>query len=261
MQPVTFILLLCLVGCHSVAPTSLSHYHDLPAPLSPVSPVPPVPPVPPVATFSIVAYDPQTQELGVAVQSKFIAVGAVVPFAKAGVGAVATQAHANTTYGPKALEMLARGIAPAEIITKLTEADDDRDIRQLAVINAKGEPANFTGGKCNAWAGGKTGKHFAVQGNILAGEKVIDAMAKAFEETEGELGYRLIAALAAGQEAGGDTRGMQSAALLIVRDGWGYAGLNDRYRDLRVDDHEKPIDELLRIYNLHRRIFRSPLRR
>ncbi len=220
----------------------------------------PAPAPPPVATFSIVAFDPDTQELGIAVQSKFVAVGAVVPYAKAGVGAVATQAYANTTYGPQAIALLEKNTAPADIIKLLTEADRGRDFRQLGLINAKGEPATFTGAKCNAWAGGKTGKHFAVQGNILAGEKVIDAMATAFESAKGDLGDRLIAALAAGQEQGGDTRGMQSAALLIVREGWGYAGLNDRYRDLRVDDHEKPIEELARIHAIHRRIFPQPKR-
>jgi len=234
---IVFIFCLALIACHA-SPTP----HALP----------------PVATFSIVAFDPDTQELGIAVQSKFIAVGAVVPFAKAGIGAVATQAYANTTYGPQALAMMEKIVAPADIIKALTEADDRRDIRQLGIINAKGEPATYTGAECNAWAGGKTGKHFAVQGNILASEKVVNEMARAFEEAKGDLGDRLIAALAAGQAAGGDTRGMQSAALLVVRKGWGYAGFNDRYRDLRVDDHEKPIEELARIYDLHRRIFPPP---
>ena len=214
--------------------------------------------IPPVATFSIVAFDPVTQELGIAVQSKFVAVGAVVPYAKAGIGAVATQSYANTTYGPKALALLEKNTATADIIQSLTQADEGKDHRQFGFISAKGEAGTFTGSKCNAWAGGRTGKNFAVQGNILASEKVIDAMATAFEATKGDLGDRLIAALAAGQEQGGDTRGMQSAALLIVREGWGYAGLNDRYRDLRVDDHEKPIEELARIYAIHRRIFPQP---
>lgn len=216
------------------------------------------PPDPPVATFSIVAFDPATKELGVAVQSKFIAVGAVVPWAKAGVGAIATQSWANTTYGPRGLAMLAAGKSPQEVIAALTEADERAAFRQVGVVDAKGAAANFTGAQCNAWAGGKTGKHYAVQGNILAGEKVTDAMAAAFEKTEGDLGDRLIAALTAGQDAGGDTRGKQSAALLIVRDGAGYAGFNDRYRDLRVDDHQEPIKELKRIYELHRKIFRPP---
>lgn len=226
-----------LAACHTAAPSSA---------------------LPPVATFSIVAYDPVTQELGVAVQSKFIAVGAVVPCAKAGVGTIATQAYANTTYGPRGMELLSQGLAPTDVLARLTAADERADIRQAGIINAKGEAATYTGEKCNAWAGGRTGKHFAAQGNILAGEKVVDAMAAGFEKAQGDLGDRLIAALQAGQSAGGDTRGMQSAALLIVRDGWGYAGLSDRYRDLRVDDHEKPIDELMRIYSLHRKIFPQP---
>ena len=237
-------LLFAMTGCHasSVAPVSPSAALHLP----------------PVATFSIVAFDPKTGELGVAVQSKFIAVGAVVPFAKAGVGAIATQAYANTRYGPRGLALLEANTPPVDVVKSLTEADTGRDHRQIGLINAKGQAATYTGTKCNDWAGGKTGKHFAVQGNILAGEKVIDAMAASFEKSEGDLGDRLIAALAAGQAAGGDMRGMQSAALLIVREGWGYAGLNDRYRDLRVDDHEKPIDELARIHAIHRRIFPAP---
>ncbi|MEX2214239.1 MAG: DUF1028 domain-containing protein, partial [Phycisphaeraceae bacterium] len=214
--------------------------------------------LPPVATFSIVAFDPRTGELGVAVQSKFIAVGAVVPWARAEVGAVATQAWANTTYGPRGIELLSEGVSPNDAITKLTEADPRSNVRQLGIISAKGEAATFTGDKCNAWAGGRTGKNYAVQGNILAGEKVVDAMAKAFEEGKGDLGERMIAALAAGQEAGGDTRGKQSAAMLIVRKSWGYSGFNDRYRDLRVDDHPDPINELLRIYRLHQKVFPPP---
>jgi uncharacterized Ntn-hydrolase superfamily protein len=213
--------------------------------------------VPVVATFSIVAYDPETQELGVAVQSKFIAVGSVVPWAKAGVGAVATQAYANTTYGPRALELLP-GTKPSDVLDYLTINDKRRGIRQVGIVNAQGESATFTGNQCNEWAGGTTGKNFACQGNILAGEGVVKAMAKSFQESKGDLGDRLIAALQAGQDAGGDTRGMQSAALLIVRDKWGYGGYNDRYRDLRVDDHAEPIKELRRVYDLHRQIFPKP---
>lgn len=238
---VLILFVASLTGCHT---SSVTHEPALNQP--------------PVATFSIVAFDPKTHELGIAVQSKFIAVGAVVPFAKAGVGAVATQSYANTRYGPQGLALLAQNTSPQDVIAKLTEADNGRDHRQLGLINAKGEAATYTGSKCNMWAGGKTGRHFAVQGNILASEKVVDAMAASFETSQGDLGDRLIAALAAGQAAGGDTRGMQSAALLIVREGWGYAGLNDRYRDLRVDDHDKPIDELARIYAIHRRIFPAP---
>jgi uncharacterized Ntn-hydrolase superfamily protein len=211
-----------------------------------------------VATFSIVAYDPETKELGIAVQSKFIAVGAVVPFAKAGVGAVATQAFANTTFGPKALELMEKGDKPEDILTKILEPDKDRERRQVGIVNAKGQAASFTGKKCMEWAGGITEENFCCQGNILAAEEVVKGMAKAFQSAKGDLGDRLIAALQGGQEAGGDKRGMQSAALLIVHEGWGYGGFNDRYRDLRVDDHEKPIDELKRIYDLHRKIFAAP---
>ena len=215
---------------------------------------------PVVATFSIVAFDPATSELGVAVQSRFIAVGAVVPWAKAGVGAVATQSYANTTYGPLALERLAKGEEPVEVLSALLGADPDRKRRQVGIVDAKGRSATYTGSECHAWAGGFTEPDFCVQGNILAGEDVVRGMAKAFKETKGDLGDRLLAALRAGQDAGGDSRGQQSAALLIVREGWGYAGLNDRYRDLRVEDHPDPIAELKRVYELHRKAFPAPKR-
>jgi len=213
---------------------------------------------PVVATFSIVAYDPDTKELGVAVQSKFIAVGSVVPWAKAGVGAVATQSYANTTYGPKALDLMSQGVEPERVMSLLTDIDRKAADRQVGLVDAKGRSATFTGDQCNAWAGGIKGENFACQGNILAGEDVVKNMAKSFRESKGDLGERLIAALEAGQDAGGDRRGMQSAALLIVRDGWGYGGFNDRYRDLRVDDHAEPIKELKRVYDLHREIFPKP---
>jgi len=213
---------------------------------------------PVVATFSIVAYDPDTKELGVAVQSRFIAVGSVVPWAKAGVGAVATQAYANTTYGPKALDLMSQGVEPEKVMSLLTDIDRRSAVRQVGLVDAKGRSATFTGGKCNAWAGGIKGENFACQGNILAGEDVVKNMARSFRESKGDLGERLIAALQAGQDAGGDSRGMQSAALLIVHDGWGYGGFNDRYRDLRVDDHAEPIKELKRVYDLHREIFPKP---
>ncbi|MGH7342948.1 MAG: DUF1028 domain-containing protein, partial [Candidatus Rokuibacteriota bacterium] len=203
---------------------------------------------PVVATYSIVAYDPETKELGIAVQSKFIAVGAVVPWAKAGVGVVATQSYANTTFGPKGLELLEKGEKPDDVLAKLLEADPGREHRQVGVVDAKGRSATFTGKKCNAWAGGITGENYCVQGNILAGEAVVQGMDKAYKQVTGDLGDRLIAALQGGQDAGGDIRGMQSAALLIVRQGWGYGGFNDRYRDVRVDDHPKPIEELKRVY-------------
>ena len=213
---------------------------------------------PPVATFSIVARDTATGELGIAVQSKFVAVGSVVPWAKAGVGAVATQSWANTRYGPVGLELLNQGASAKKTIEILTEADPHRARRQVGVISIDGNASTFTGTKCLAWAGGKTGKNYAAQGNILAGPEVVDAMAEAFEKAEGDLGERLIAALRAGQKAGGDKRGRQSAALLIVRKGWGYSGLNDRYRDLRVDDSPTPIEELARVYAIHKKVFPPP---
>ena len=216
---------------------------------------------PTVATFSIVAADPEAGELGVAVQSKFLAVGAVVPWAKAGVGAIATQAWANTTYGPRGLDLLAEGKSPEEVLKALTEADEEREQRQIGLVDAKGEAATFTGVGCMNFAGGKAGKHYTVQGNILVGEKVIAAMADSFEKSAAsgkELAQRLIDALQAGQDAGGDRRGMQSAALLVVRKDAGYSAFDDRYRDLRVDDHAEPITELQRIYTLHKRLFPPP---
>src|SRR5438094_6297097 len=203
-------------------------------------------------TFSIVARDPQAGESGIAVQSKFLAVGAVVPWAKAGVGAIATQAWANTSYGPRGLELLASGLSAAETIAQLTNEDEGRASRQVGIVAANGEPATYTGDECFPWAGGHTGEHYACQGNILVGEDTVLAMARTFEETAGLLCDRLIAALAAGQEAGGDSRGQQSAALLVVREKGGYEGFNDRFIDLRVDDHTQPIDELQRILQLHK---------
>ena len=213
---------------------------------------------PPVATFSIVAVDPDTGEIGVAVQSKIVGVGSIVPFAKAGVGAVATQSYANVGYGPLGLLALDSGLTPDKTLNLLTRDDPLRESRQVGIIAADGTSANFTGKECHSWAGGKIGKNYAVQGNILAGPEVIDAMATAFENTSGVLAERLIAALRAGQKAGGDKRGRQSAALLIVRDGWGYGGLNDRYRDIRVDEHETPIKELERVYRKHLELFPRP---
>ncbi|MBM3239102.1 DUF1028 domain-containing protein [Candidatus Poribacteria bacterium] len=211
------------------------------------------PPV--VATFSIVAYDPETNDLGVAVQSRFLAVGAVVPWAKAGVGAIATQASANTSYGPNGLKLLESGLSVQETLDKLVQADDDRAHRQVGIIDANGNAAAYTGTKTNAWAGHHIGKNYTAQGNILAGEKVVLAMGEAFEKTDGPLAEKLLAALEAGQAAGGDTRGQQSAALLVVRKNGGFGGFNDRYIDLRVDDHTKPIEELKRIYQLYERTF------
>ena len=203
-------------------------------------------------TFSIVARDLQKGELGIAVQSKFLGVGAVVPWAKAGVGAIATQSWANTSYGPHGLELLEKGLSAREVIAELTHNDEARAKRQVGVVGVAGEPATYTGEECFPWAGGYIGEHFACQGNILVGEDTVLAMAHTFVETPGLLCDRLIASLAAGQEAGGDSRGQQSAALLVVREKGGYEGFNDRFIDLRVDDHTQPIDELQRILQLHK---------
>ncbi|HEU5369971.1 MAG TPA: DUF1028 domain-containing protein, partial [Ktedonobacterales bacterium] len=205
-----------------------------------------------VSTFSIVAYDPNTGDLGIAVESKFLAVGAVVPWAKAGVGAVATQSWANTTYGPEGLELLAQGKTPDEAMAALTEPDEHRALRQVGIVDAKGRAATYTGSECFAWAGGITGPNYACQGNILVSEATVQALARTFEATAGGLWDRLIAALAAGQAAGGDSRGQESAALLVVREGGGYSGFNDRFIDLRVDDHPRPIEELARLLDLHK---------
>lgn len=210
----------------------------------------PAPAVEPVNTFSVVGYDPDKKEWGVAVASKFLAVGSVVPWAKAGVGAVATQSFANTSYGPDGLKMMADGKSAEETLKALTDADKGKDQRQVGAIDKDGKSATFTGEKCNAWAGGKAGKHYACQGNILAGEKVVADMAKAFEESKGPLAWRLMAAMEAGEKAGGDKRGKQSAAILVVKEKGGYGGFNDRYIDFRVDDHEKPLDELARLLAL-----------
>ena len=204
-----------------------------------------------VATFSIVALDPRTEELGVAVQSKFLAVGAIVPWARAGVGAVATQAMANFTYGPRGLDLMSRGKTAEEAVEVLISSDDEREHRQVGVVDARGRAATFTGSECFEWAGGLTGEHYAAQGNILVGRETVEAMAETFEVTAGDLAGRLLRALDAGQAAGGDSRGKQSAALLVVREGGGYGGNNDRLLDLRVDDHPEPIGELMRIRELH----------
>lgn len=208
-----------------------------------------------VATFSIVAYDPNTQEWGVAVQSRFLAVGAVVPWAKAGVGAIATQSYANTTFGPRGLELLERGKSAQEVLDILIESDPGRDKRQVGIVDAQGNAANFTGEGCFDWAGGVTGPNFTVQGNILVSEETVQAMAETFIEAEGSLAHRLLEALEGGQAAGGDSRGQQSAALLVVQEGAGYGGFNDVKIDLRVDDHEEPISELKRIYQVHQALF------
>jgi uncharacterized Ntn-hydrolase superfamily protein len=215
---------------------------------------------PPVATYSIVAFDPKTGDLGVAVQSKFFGVGSVVPWAKAKVGAIATQSYANTTYGPEGLKLLESGVKPDQAIERLTRPDERREVRQIGIIDAKGRAASFTGKECLAWAGHIVGTNFAVQGNILAGEAVVCAIAEAFEtarqQPDTELADWLMAALAAAEKAGGDKRGRQSAALLVVREKGGYGGLNDRFVDLRVEDHAEPVEELSRLLQLHKRFYR-----
>jgi uncharacterized Ntn-hydrolase superfamily protein len=215
--------------------------------------------VEPTSTFSIVAHDPSNGDLGVAVASRFFAVGSVVPWAQAGVGAIATQSYANTTYGPKGLALLASGVPAPEVVQRLTSEDTNAARRQLAVVDSQGRVGAFSGDGCHPWAGSRQGKAYSVQGNLLVGEGVVDAMAKAFEASTGELAERLVAAMEAGERAGGDARGRQSAALYVVRRAGGYAGESDRYIDLRVDDHPRPIVELRRL--LEMRLGRDPLRR
>jgi uncharacterized Ntn-hydrolase superfamily protein len=199
-------------------------------------------------TFSIVAADPGTGDRGIAVASKFPCVGAVVPWARAGVGAVATQSWANTSFGPDGLALMGDGVTAQAALDRLLLADDGREDRQAGFVDAAGRAATFTGSKCMEWAGGLTGDGFAAQGNILAGEAVVAELARGFTDSDGDLCDRLLAALVAGDAAGGDKRGRQSAALLVVREGGGYEGRNDRYIDLRVDDHPDPIVELQRIF-------------
>ncbi len=200
------------------------------------------------ATFSIVAADPEAGEVGVAVASRFFAVGTVVPWARAGVGAVATQANANTSYGPRGLELLERGIQPQEALDAMLRDDDNRGRRQAGVVSADGASATWSGDGCTAWAGGRHGSGYAIQGNILTGEDVIAAMESRFLETRGRpLAQRLLEALLAGDAAGGDSRGRQSAALLVVRERGGYNGFTDRAIDVRVDDHADPMGELARL--------------
>ena len=207
---------------------------------------------PVVATFSIVARDPRNGDLGVAVQSKFLAVGSVVPWAAAGTGAIATQALANIGYGPEGLRLLAQGLPAGRVLEQLIAPDAEREHRQIGLVDDRGQATAHTGSACLDWAGHEIGDGFACQGNILAGPEVGQAMASAFRKAEGELAERLVAALQAGQVAGGDRRGRQSAALYVARAGGSYGGYLDRYVDLRVDDHPDPIVELRRILALHR---------
>ncbi len=208
-----------------------------------------------ISTFSIVGVDIATGEMGVAVQSKFLAVGAAVPWAKAEVGAIATQSLANTSYGPRGLALLKEGMEPARVLQELLNDDPGRDDRQVGMVDAYGRSATYTGKGCFDYAGGIAGDGFACQGNILAGEAVVKNMASVFQNTVAPLPERLLLALAAGQEAGGDRRGMQSAALYVVQQGGGYGGFNDHYVDLRVDDHVDPIQELNRLLVLQRLYF------
>jgi uncharacterized Ntn-hydrolase superfamily protein len=209
-------------------------------------------------TYSLVARD--GPQWGVAVQSKFLAVGSVVSWAEPEVGAIATQAYANPRYGPEGLALLRRGLTAAEVVEQLVGGDEGRDERQLGVVDAAGESASWTGPGCMDWAGHRTGDGYAAQGNILVGRETVDALAETFEAGGGKpLADRLIDCLAAAQAAGGDRRGQQSAALLVVERDAGYAHLSDVLVDLRVDDHERPIDELRRLYALHDRLFgRTP---
>jgi uncharacterized Ntn-hydrolase superfamily protein len=211
---------------------------------------------PVVATYSIAACDLEAQQWGVAVQSKFLAVGSVVPWAEAEVGAIATQAYANPRYGPDGLALLRQGLSASEVVERLTSEDEGRAERQVGVVDGRGNAASWTGPECNDWAGHLTGPCYAAQGNILVGEETVAALAATFKANdELPLARRLIECLAAAQAAGGDRRGQQSASLLVVQRDGGYAGMSDTLVDLRVDDHERPIPELRRIYELHFRLF------
>lgn len=208
-----------------------------------------------ISTFSIVAYDSLMEEWGVAVQSKFFAVGAVVPQAKAGYGAIATQAWGNTTFKEKAIKLFSEGYSSKEVIELLIKDDPDSAYRQIGVVDKNGNTYAYTGKNCSYYAGHIIGKNFTVQGNILVSEDVLKNMAFAFENTNGPLAIKLLEALKAGQKAGGDSRGMQSAALLVVSKNGGYSGFDDRMIDIRVDDSERPIEELERLYYLNEETF------
>ncbi|HEX5938964.1 MAG TPA: DUF1028 domain-containing protein [Dehalococcoidia bacterium] len=206
-------------------------------------------------TFSIAARDPETGDFGVAVQSKFPAVGSAVPWVRADSGAIATQAWANLSYGPDGLALLAQGESADDVVGKLTSADEGRDHRQLGIVDHNGNASAYTGSACMDWAGHVVGDGFTCQGNILAGESVVNAMAEAYRSAPGKFPERLLAALHAGQREGGDKRGQQSAALYVAREKGSYGNWLDRYIDLRVDDHEAPIDEITRLLKLHRLYF------
>ena len=209
-----------------------------------------------ISTYSIVACDLEAREWGVAVQSKFLAVGAAVPAAEPEVGAIATQAWANLAYRPDGLALLRDGYSADEVVQTLVGADEGREHRQLGVVDVHGRAATYTGSECLDWAGGKTGPGYAAQGNILVSAATVEALASTFEGSSGQpLAERLLACLAAAEAAGGDRRGRQSAALLVVRRDGGYGGTSDVAVDLRVDDHPQPIEELERIYRIHDLLF------
>jgi uncharacterized Ntn-hydrolase superfamily protein len=211
-----------------------------------------------IATYSICACDLEAGQWGVATQSKFLAVGSVVPWAEPHTGAIATQAYANPRYGPQGLALLRDGLAAEEAVERLTSADEDRAHRQLGVVDAQGRSATYTGDECHAWAGGRAGDGYAAQGNILVSSETVDALAETFEASAGKrLAERLIDCLDAAEAAGGDSRGRQSAALLVVERDGGYANLSDVLVDLRVDDHPDPLVELRRIYRMHHALFGS----
>jgi uncharacterized Ntn-hydrolase superfamily protein len=211
-----------------------------------------------IATYSIVACDLEAGQWGVGVQSRFLAVGSVVPWAEPHFGAIATQSYANPRYGPDGLALLRQGVPAAEVVARLTEADAGRAQRQLGIVDAQGRAATYTGEECHAWAGGRVGAGYAAQGNILVSGETVDALAETFESTAGKpLAVRLLDCLDAAQAAGGDSRGQQAAALLVVERDGGYAGLSDVLVDLRVDDHKRPLEELRRIYRLHDALFGS----
>lgn len=209
-----------------------------------------------VSTYSICACDLAAGQWGVATQSKFLAVGSVVPWAAPHVGAIATQSYANPRYGPEGLELLREGFSAEDVVERLTAADGERALRQLGIVDGEGRAATFTGEECHAWAGGRTGSGYAAQGNILVSGDTVDALAQTFEATGGgSLAERLLDCLDAAEAAGGDSRGRQSAALLVVERDGGYAGLSDTLVDLRVDDHPDPLVELRRIHRLHDLLF------
>ena len=249
-------LVLLLAGLISLA--SCCHPNSPPPPMfSP--PVHGSPAAGGIHTFSMVGFDPATGDLGVAVQSKFFGVGTVVPWAKAKVGAIATQSYANIDYGPDGLRLLEAGHTAEETLQLLTSQDRQHPRRQVGIVDAQGRAASYSGEECNPWAGHHVGKNFCAQGNLLAGEEVIPAMVAAYQKAQAEEGSELadwlMAALQAGQAAGGDKRGQQSAALVVVREGGGYGRRNDRYIDLRVEDHAQPIGELARLLAIHKEFY------